>query len=124
MSKKEHKQVKIRIDDVLKRLSAITGLTTNAELGKAICGTRTTVYEWRRNNQIPYKHLIAYAVKEDISLDYLLLGRDASKARIQKEETFGERLAKLEKAVAYHGTRLNKLESKKKGAKGGCLPGP
>ncbi len=59
--------------------------------------------------------MIAYAIREDISLDYLLLGRGASKARMQKTDTFGERLEKLERAVAYHGTQLNRLEKKGKG---------
>ncbi len=57
--------------------------------------------------------MVEYAIKEDISLDYLLLGRGASKARTQKTETVGERLEKLEKAVAYHSASLNRLEKKR-----------
>ncbi len=53
MSKKEHNQEEIRIEDVLKRISAITGIKSNADLGKAIGVTRTTIYEWKSKNYIP-----------------------------------------------------------------------
>ena len=61
--------------DVIVRMRDALGVTNDAALADAVHVSPTAVHSWRTRNHVPYRHCVNIAVKQDISLDFLILGR-------------------------------------------------
>ena len=63
------------LEDVLARIAAITGATSDSALAKELGVAKQTLSTWKSRGTIPYERTIQFADEREISLDYLLLGK-------------------------------------------------
>ena len=59
--------------EILDEIRRMKGLSSDTALGEIFGVKQTTVSSWRARNSLPYEELIAFCIKEEISLDSLLL---------------------------------------------------
>lgn len=66
------------IKEILERISERTGFKKDVDIASVLGVPKTTLSTWKQRNSIPYEMLIEYAKREQIALDWLILGRDLS----------------------------------------------
>ncbi len=64
------------VDSVLSRLKKLVGVYSDAELARSLGLTASNVSSWRRRNALPYKKCVQIAAEQNISLDWLLFGKE------------------------------------------------
>lgn len=69
------------LDSILGRVASIAGVTKDSELAEVLGVTRQTLSKWKQRETIPYEKVIEFAISSDISLDNLLLGKEAHNKR-------------------------------------------
>lgn len=62
-------------DEIMDRLKEALEAPSDGALAKRLGVGRMTVSNWRRRDSRPYPFCIEVALREDVSLDWLLLGR-------------------------------------------------
>lgn len=60
--------------DVMGRLQAVFGATTDSALADAMKVNRQTLGSWRARDRIPYEECVNLATEKGLSLDWLLIG--------------------------------------------------
>lgn len=70
------------LPDILSRIADLVGAKTDSALADALGVTRQTFATWKRRGKIPFEEICEFAQQRDISLDFLLLGKKETKARI------------------------------------------
>lgn len=68
MSKKE-------IEIIIDRLKSVFNVTTDSALCRALDVSPQTLSSWKLRDSIPYAICVDISVKQNVSLDWLLLGR-------------------------------------------------
>ncbi|MBX6962563.1 hypothetical protein EX229_22820, partial [Providencia rettgeri] len=68
MSKKE-------IEIIIDRLKSVLNVTTDAALCRALDVSPQTLSSWKLRDSIPYAICVDISIKQNVSLDWLLLGR-------------------------------------------------
>ncbi|MEH6499299.1 MAG: helix-turn-helix domain-containing protein [Pseudoalteromonas distincta] len=68
-------------DAVIQRLMNIYQVNKNIDLCKKLNLSPQTLSTWRGRNKIPFELCIKVALEKDVSLDWLLLGRDEDPAK-------------------------------------------
>lgn len=66
----------IEVEAVLERLMHITEAKNDSELARKIGVTRQVFSTWKKRGTVPYEKLVELACTEDVSLDYLFLGKE------------------------------------------------
>ena len=66
--------MELNLADVLSRVGKLSGVDTDAEIARALGVSPQTLSTWKRRGTIPYERVCDFAVNQDVSLDYLLLG--------------------------------------------------
>lgn len=118
---------------ILERLAEVTGCKNDSALARKLNASRQSLSKWRSRGSVPYQLLTDFAATNDISLDYLLLGRkpnclaldlnllleihtnlrekwaEKSKSRVVVTDGFGERLKILRKRAGLSQTELGEL---------------
>lgn len=61
---------------VLSRLKALFTVETDADLAEVMEVKKTTLSSWKRRESVPYAECVQIAQKKNVSLDWLLVGRD------------------------------------------------
>jgi len=74
-----------KVDEVLGRLAQILEVKNDTELAEALSVARTTLSSWRARDSIPYAECVDVALRNDTSLDYVLLGSEAESDGIEEE---------------------------------------
>lgn len=70
--------MELNLSDVLSRVGKLSGVSTDAEIARVLGVSPQTLSTWKRRGTIPYERVCDYAVNNDVSLDYLLLGLGGS----------------------------------------------
>ncbi|MFS9881923.1 helix-turn-helix domain-containing protein [Salmonella enterica] len=70
------KMDKKSIDAVLSRLMTVFAVSTDSDLAKKLGVNRQTLASWRKRDSVPYSLCINIAEQQDISLDWLLSGKE------------------------------------------------
>ncbi len=65
------------IDNILKRLKEFFKVEKNIELAKALNISYNTLNTWLKRKRIPQDFLVNLAIKYNLSLDWLLLGKES-----------------------------------------------
>ena len=63
------------VTKIFNRIRLQHNITKNCEIASLLKASDENIRTWKSRNKIPYKHLVVYCLKENISLDYILLGR-------------------------------------------------
>lgn len=61
---------------VLSRLKTLFAVKTDADLAEAMEVKKTTLSSWKQRESVPYSECVQIAQKQNISLDWLLAGRN------------------------------------------------
>lgn len=69
---------KLPVSDILDRLRGAYGAATETELARILGVPQTTLSSWKSRHSIPLSVLIFRAAELDISLDWLIFGRDSA----------------------------------------------
>ncbi|HCM1915230.1 TPA: helix-turn-helix domain-containing protein [Salmonella enterica subsp. salamae serovar 28:r:e,n,z15] len=72
------------VDAVLERLMAVFEVSNDTELAKSLDVNRQTLASWRKRGTVPYSLCINTAEKFNVSLDWLLSGREDSRGEISQ----------------------------------------
>jgi hypothetical protein len=62
---------------ILGRVGAILGTTVDAEIAKGLGASPQNLATWKSRGTVPYERLCEFALRKDVSLDWLLLGKGA-----------------------------------------------
>jgi len=89
----------LSIDEILSQLSELSGKKKNAELAEELGVSRQVLGTWKKRGTIPYEVLCEYAVKNNLSLDYLFLGKVQEKKSSLDKELLGKIALQFE--IAY-----------------------
>ncbi|MCM5705224.1 LexA family transcriptional regulator [Larsenimonas salina] len=65
---------------IMERMKAITGLNSDYKLAQRFGKSTSAIHNWRKRGTIPVDECIELSVEYDVSLDWLILGRDRSDA--------------------------------------------
>ncbi|CAG8865564.1 hypothetical protein PS627_01482 [Pseudomonas fluorescens] len=69
---------------IARRLKQITGTTSDAALAKVLEISPQTLSSWKSRNRIPYSLCVEIAMREGVSLDWLLLGEGAQQRALSQ----------------------------------------
>lgn len=61
--------------EIVEKIKEIQKLKTDQEVADLFEWPRQTLNNYKRENRIPFKHLVDFCERKNISLDFLLLGR-------------------------------------------------
>lgn len=72
-------------EDVLARFAEYLGAVTDGPISEALGVSRSSISSWRARDSVPYRHFVEFAMRDEINLNWLLLGdgpqrRGATKA--------------------------------------------
>ena len=62
---------------IISRLSEIFNANNDADLAAKLGVARGTVSSWRARGQVPWRQCLEAAIRKDVSLDWLVIGRDS-----------------------------------------------
>jgi hypothetical protein len=109
--------------DVVPRLMKITGVDSYVDLAKILEITPQSINKFKNDKKFPTDRIIKFAVDKDLSLDYVLFGRegdgkpshgtkeDGPPSRMPKERESGERKEMRElKPNGKFGRRIDDIE--------------
>lgn len=83
---------------VFDRIKKIKSLKTKTALAECLGLTRQSLYHYEERNALPFEEIVNFCICENISLDYILLGR-GDPAPADPQEDIEKRLARLEKLM-------------------------
>lgn len=84
--------------EFLERFKEIHGVSTDAQLAKALGKSPSSIHNWRKRGNIPIDECLEVAKLKGVSLDWLILGK-------RSEAGGGQSVA--EQQAAYHDQRIN-----------------
>ncbi len=64
------------LSDILERLKQITACQTDSALSRALGISPQTLSSWKVRASVPYALCVELAIRHDLSLDWLLLGKE------------------------------------------------
>ena len=76
---------------IINRLSEIFDVSNDVDLAGKLGVARGTVSSWRTRGQVPWRQCLEAAISKDVSLDWLITGRDDGLVRSSAEAVAGER---------------------------------
>lgn len=83
---------------VFDRIKKIKSLKTKTALAECLGLTRQSLYHYEERNALPFEEIVKFCIRENISLDYILLGR-GEPAPSDPPDDLAERVAQLEKML-------------------------
>lgn len=94
-----------KTSQMLERLSQWLGLESSLELAEKLGVAPSTLSGWKARGTIPIKYFLEFAEREDINLNWLLLGVGPQSRRVEAEQTEKLTPRGLEAAVMAQGKR-------------------
>lgn len=109
MSTHNNENVSADLDEILSRVRELTGAESDSAVAILLGGGRSSVATWRKRGTLPCNHLLEFAIRRDVSLDWLfrgigrrriaVAGEPASWAVREESPDFGARLRQLEETT-------------------------
>ena len=76
---------------IINRLLEVFDVNNDVDLAGKLGVARGTVSSWRTRGQVPWRQCLEAAISKDVSLDWLITGRDDGLVRSSAEAVAGER---------------------------------
>ena len=86
--------------EIIEKIKKIKNVKTDQDVAKIFDWTRQAIFHYKNDNRIPFKVLTEFCERENVSLDWLLLGREPNILESNEPDELAEikkRLAALEK---------------------------
>lgn len=99
--------MKIILSEVLSRVGKLSNVSTDAEIANVLGVSPQTLSTWKRRETIPYEKVCDFAVLNDVSLDYLLLGSSSAKSVSKNGFIDSELFNKIIQMVRSNESELN-----------------
>lgn len=98
--------------EIIENIKEIMEFKTDQEVADMFEWPRQTINNYKKENRIPFKHLVEFCEYENVSLDWLISGRgekhpEPTKKQITLEE-LNEKLDDLKKHVINIENKLKK----------------
>lgn len=103
------------ITEILQRVSQVIKDESNKGIANALKVAPTTSSTWKDRNTIPWQNLFDFAARNNVSLDWLLTGKEAPHEIQHQEETAQQQnihlisklIDQLDKRLEEQGKRLD-----------------
>jgi len=98
--------------EILDEIRTLKGLGSDAALGELFGVKQSTVASWRGRNSIPYEEIIAFCVKEGISIDGLFTSKAKPAAVAEVHETYRKAVDPVIGKINQHLEQMSEADRK------------
>lgn len=74
------------VQDILTRMVAVAGVQTDNSLATAIGVASEVIAHWKCSESIPLEVIVDFAINNNVSLDFLILGNEQDQRPLSTEE--------------------------------------